>query len=156
MSFESCIKDKKFIQIARYMNFKYPIGRTDDFKSIYYECLWKSFTSYSPDKVASLYTYFGHNLKNMLISIQRYNKLRKFTQLPNNLSYVHKMFEKIDIEDMLEILDAEDNKFVQLRFYEGKTLSEIGELCGKSYEAARQQEKSILDRLKNHVYRTNS
>lgn len=154
MNFESCLRDKKFIQIARYMKFKYPINNFYDFKSIYYECLWKSILSYSPDKIATIYTYFGHNLKNMLLSIQRYCKLRKFTKIPDGLSYTEKQFEKIDIQDMLNILSIDEKNFIYDRYYNNETLEEIGNKYGKTSETIRIQEKNILDRLRKHVYRT--
>lgn len=57
------------------------------------------------------------------------------------------------LDDAIATLSESDRHAVQLRFYEGKSLAEVGEILGVSEEAAKKRVARAVDKLRNHFSR---
>ena len=57
------------------------------------------------------------------------------------------------LDDAIACLSESDRHAVQLRFYEGKSLAEVGEILGISEEAAKKRVARAVDKLRNYFSR---
>src|SRR5688572_15773188 len=57
------------------------------------------------------------------------------------------------LDDAIACLSESDRHAVQLRFYEGKSLAEVGEILGISEEAAKKRVARSVDKLRNYFSR---
>ena len=65
--------------------------------------------------------------------------------------YSQEIVDHLSLMQMLERLEPEEQRLIQLRYFEDKTQSETGKLLGISQVQVSRQEKRILEKLKESV-----
>ena len=74
------------------------------------------------------------------------------TPLGEQAENIEATIESSDIPEILEFLSEKQKNIVIQRFYENRTLEEIGQSQGYSKEAARQNINKIIKKLQTFVY----
>lgn len=122
--------------------------------------MWQAATSYKPDHDSKTkFTTFLHTVASNWCKYY-FGKLHKTSEKEVGLDAV--LFEKFEtnssiderefVREILEKLPPSDKNILYQRFFDGKTLKEIGDTEGYSAERARQKIDQILNNLRE-VYK---
>lgn len=113
-----------------------------------WRCLQNHDERYGRKFTTSLFIHVDWECKREL---SRINK-KRMTPLGEQAENIEATIESSDIPEILEFLSEKQKNIVIQRFYENRTLEEIGQSQGYSKEAARQNINKIIKKLQTFVY----
>lgn len=124
-------------------------------EQIVHLALWQSFKNYDPNKGTKFSTFFFNNI--------RYEYLDHMTALGKNRTVLfseldadgvvekpvrHKGYSDVNFNELVSVVSDKTEAVLRMRFVEGRTLDDIGNIMGFSKENARRVVKDGLKKIR--------
>lgn len=147
--FTKILNNQNNIKIAKSVAKLFTILDKDDVDSEIMVCLWKTASNFDPNRNVKFTTYFREILFWKLMQLTR-KKLKEKKMFINKTLECGKVNDTT-FYDVLSDIPKKYSKVLVQKYLEKKSLKEIGQENGYSYEYARVQIKQAIEYIRNGV-----